>query len=270
MTVSTTDSVIEYTGGGPDFPIPYRFLNDTDIVAQLVSADGEVTTLAMGTQYSLAGVGDQEGGALTSAYAATKLADGTLTLAISREMDPIQETDLRNQGRFYAETHETVFDYLTMLIQQGFSSISRALRRPAGKNYYDAEGRQIKNLGAPTLGTDAVNKTYVDAGDAATLASAADLVNDEAIARAAGDASLQEQLTGNVPLEASAFSPISWHDQVITNSVNIPANKNAWSFGPTLTIADGQFISIGENSFWTIADGAESGPVNTDSNFGDL
>lgn len=69
------------------------------------------------------------------------------------------------------------------------------------------------------------------------------------------DANLQEQLTGNVPLEASAFSPISWHDQSIDNSVDIPDNKNAWSFGPTMTISPGQTVTIGTNSFWTIANG---------------
>lgn len=68
----------------------------------------------------------------------------------------------------------------------------------------------------------------------------------------AGDANLQAQLTGNVPLEASAFSPVSWHDQVVENSVIIPENKNAWSFGPTMAIASGQAVTVSNNSFWTI------------------
>lgn len=71
----------------------------------------------------------------------------------------------------------------------------------------------------------------------------------------AADANIQEQLTGQVPLEASAFSSISWHDQSVDNSVNIPANKNAWSFGPTMTVSPGQTVTIGEGSFWTVANG---------------
>ena len=70
-----------------------------------------------------------------------------------------------------------------------------------------------------------------------------------------GDANLQSQLTGNIPLEASAFSPISWHDQVIESSVAIPEGKNAWSFGPSMTIAEGQSVTVSEGSFWTIANG---------------
>lgn len=69
------------------------------------------------------------------------------------------------------------------------------------------------------------------------------------------DANIQGQLTGNIPLESSAFSPISWHDKVIENSVTIPENKNAWSFGPVLTIESGQDVTISEGSHWTIAEG---------------
>jgi len=70
------------------------------------------------------------------------------------------------------------------------------------------------------------------------------------------DASLQSQISGTSVLEASAFSEVSWHGQVIQNSVIIPDNKNAWSFGPSLSIASGQTVTIGTNSFWTIANGA--------------
>lgn len=79
----------------------------------------------------------------------------------------------------------------------------------------------------------------------------------EAITRALGDANLQAQISNTVPLEASAFSPISWHAQSVENSVTIPPNKNAWSFGPTMTIAEGQTVTVGEGSTWTIANGEQ-------------
>jgi len=74
---------------------------------------------------------------------------------------------------------------------------------------------------------------------------------------AAADANIQDQLSGEVPLEASAFSPISWHDQVIQNSVTIPDDKNAWSFGPVISVAQGAAVTVGEGSFWTIAEGSD-------------
>ena len=64
-------------------------------------------------------------------------------------------------------------------------------------------------------------------------------------------------MTGNVPLEASAFSEISWHGQQIKNSVVIPQDKNAWSFGPQMEIASGQQVTVSEGSSWTIADGRQ-------------
>ena len=73
----------------------------------------------------------------------------------------------------------------------------------------------------------------------------------------AADANLQQQIGGQQPLESSAFSPISWHKQVVENSVDIPDDVNAWSFGPTMTIAQGQAVTIGNNSYWTIANGEQ-------------
>lgn len=110
----------------------------------------------------------------------------------------------------------------------------------------DMHGYKIKNLGDPTVDTDAANLAAVKALCAKVTSG-----------YQAADASLQAQLTGNVPLLASAFSPISWHGQTIENSVNIPANKNAWSFGPQMRIAEGQRVEIGEGSTWTIAEGDE-------------
>ncbi len=37
---------------------------------------------------------------------------------MNRVLDVVQDTDLRNQGKFFPEVHEDAFDYLTMLIQQ--------------------------------------------------------------------------------------------------------------------------------------------------------
>lgn len=104
----------------------------------------------------------------------------------------------------------------------------------------DVNNNRIINLPIPTLSHQAVRKDQLD---------------NEIQSRSEADANLQAQISEGSPLEASAFSPISWHDQVISNSVNIPDNKNAWSFGPTMTINPGQVVTVGTNSYWTIANG---------------
>lgn len=106
------------------------------------------------------------------------------------------------------------------------------------------DSHTITGLRAPTAPTEAVRKLEFDG---------------EVDARTNADISLQDQLNGTNPPMGSAFSIISWHDQIITNSIAIPDNKNAWSFGPTVAIDEGQTVVIGENSFWTVAAGQTTG-----------
>lgn len=125
----------------------------------------------------------------------------------------------------------------------------------ADQRYYNVAGdtltgpmnvnfQRVYNLRAPLTATEAVRRLDLEL---------------EAAARVVADISLQAQILGINPPMGSAFSMISWHDQVINNSIAIPANKNAWSFGPTITINQGQVVTVGDNSFWTIANGATAG-----------
>lgn len=104
----------------------------------------------------------------------------------------------------------------------------------------NVNGQTVSGLKIPVGPTEAVRKDQLDA---------------EIAARASADASLQEQINGTNPPMGSAFSVISWHDQSVTNSIVIPEDKNAWSFGPVLTIDVGQTVTIGDGSFWTVANG---------------
>ncbi|MGV6475344.1 glycosyl hydrolase family 28-related protein [Azotobacter vinelandii] len=88
------------------------------------TTDGIEETLVLGTDYSVSGGGELSGGTVTASSAP---ASGEV-LTISREMEAVQETDLRNQGKYLAQTHENVFDYLTMLIQQNAAGLSKAIR----------------------------------------------------------------------------------------------------------------------------------------------
>jgi hypothetical protein len=80
-----------------------------------------------------------------------------------------QETDLRNQGKF-CRVHEDVFDRLTMLLQQAFSSFRLSLRKPSTiSNWYDALNNYIRNLRDPSQPQDAATKNYVDNLSSANL-----------------------------------------------------------------------------------------------------
>ncbi|WP_337090562.1 hypothetical protein [Proteus terrae] len=161
MTVSTELSHEEYVGNGvtTDFDFRFRIFEGKHLIVVVADSDGIETTLKNGTDYTIVGAGSYHGGKVVLNK---PLAQGWKIL-LERDLPVVQETDLRNQGKFFAEVHEDAFDYLTMLIQKSLGTFSLSLRKPTYlSNYYDAKDNRIANLALPKLGTDAANKDYVD------------------------------------------------------------------------------------------------------------
>ncbi|MEN4407206.1 hypothetical protein ACM7TY_06745, partial [Enterobacter hormaechei] len=170
MTVSTVVDHNDYTGNGvtTSFPYTFRIFKKTDLAVSVVDLNENITVLVLDTDYTVTNAGGYNGG---SVVLTTPLANGW-QISIARELEPTQETDLRNQGKFFAEVHEDAFDKLTMLIQQAYSVFRLALRKPSSiANWYDALNNYIRNLRDPRDPQDAATKNYVDttssAGDTA-------------------------------------------------------------------------------------------------------
>ncbi len=127
MTVQTNTNVASFNGNGVTqiFPIAFKFNNDTDLVVLLVDdATGSASLLTLNSDYTVSGEGDEEGGLINVLVAPVA---GT-RLKVTRVVDILQLTDLRNQGKFFAEVHEAAFDLLTMIAQQHESGINSSLR----------------------------------------------------------------------------------------------------------------------------------------------
>ncbi|MBT0456864.1 hypothetical protein [Morganella morganii] len=172
MTVSTELSHEEYTGNGvtTDFDFRFRILKAEHLVVSVADQDGTERTLTNGTDYTLRGVDSYRGGKVILKM---PLATGW-KIGITRDLPVVQETDLRNQGKFFAEVHEDAFDYLTMLIQKSLGYLSLCLRKPSFiSDHYDAKGNKISNLGKPVKDGDAVDlstmKEHISAKDKRSL-----------------------------------------------------------------------------------------------------
>ncbi|HHJ4503815.1 TPA: phage tail fiber protein, partial [Raoultella ornithinolytica] len=187
MTVSTQVSRNEYTGNGvtTQYDFTFRILDKGHLLVQTLDAAENITTLTLGSDYSVTGVNRYPGGkvVLTTALPAG------YKISIERKTPVTQETSIRNQGGFFPEIHEDAFDKLTMLVQQVYGWWSGlALKKPSWlANYYDAQNNRIRNLRDPSQAQDAATKNYVDVEVAA-----------EAAERQATDNNLQSQISVNL------------------------------------------------------------------------
>ena len=128
-TVSTTAPRNDYVGTSSTATYSYTFkiFAATDLRVTSRNTSNIETTLAYPTDYTVTGVGKAAGGTIV-------LTAGNLTtgyaLTIRFDRTPRQSTDLRNQGSFFPETHETKFDELTRYAQQNKDALDRSLHLP--------------------------------------------------------------------------------------------------------------------------------------------
>jgi hypothetical protein len=132
MTISSqTRTAGPFTGTGLIVPYPFGFkvFTTADVLATVTDAVGNVTTWALGGNYTIALNADQNaapGGTLTPLAA---LPAGS-SLILTTNISVTQNASLTNAGGFFPKTIEDALDRLTILLQQAFSFIGGAVRVP--------------------------------------------------------------------------------------------------------------------------------------------
>jgi hypothetical protein len=155
LTVTTNTNKAQHLGNGVTtaFPYSFRIFSASDLVVTRTDLEtGVDSTLVLNTDYTVTGAGSYNGGHVVTPVAP---ADGT-RLTILRSIPVTQGTDLRNQGSYFAETHEDVFDRLTMIDQQQQEQLDRSIVFPASDNV-ESHGDM------PTAGSRANNLLGFDA-----------------------------------------------------------------------------------------------------------
>lgn len=127
MGVSSSNSRMDYTGNNSTDTYAYTFkiFEDEDLEVRVRNTSNDEDLLVLNTDYTVEGAGDSSGGSIT--LTAGNLATD-YTLTILRKLDLVQETDIRNQGEFFPDTHEDQFDRSVMQAQQLKEELNRCLK----------------------------------------------------------------------------------------------------------------------------------------------
>lgn len=197
MTVpSEANRAGPYTGNGVTTIFGYSFrILDQDHIKVIRSLDGVDTILSRDADYTVAGVGNIGGGQISMFLAPT----ASNTITILRDVPFTQETDLENQGPFFAETIEAALDLSVMRDQQITQMIDDKLAPGEATLDFDARGRRIINLASPVADTDAVNKAYVDASSIPVSEATVNLLAPKANPVFSGKTTTPAAVVGGLP-----------------------------------------------------------------------
>lgn len=187
MTVETNASSVTLAGNGATTSWPFAFLipgafdgDQSNVVLTVVdeTVTPAVTTTILPGAYSITGVGNPAGGAVTYPLSGSPLA-ANMFITTQRVLAVVQSTEISNQGGFYPQVLEAALDYLTMLTQQQQAQIARSLQTavtdPSGALQaipvsrantflaFDANGQPIASAGAGSAPISVVMQAVVQA-----------------------------------------------------------------------------------------------------------
>ncbi|TIW56674.1 MAG: hypothetical protein E5V54_11175 [Mesorhizobium sp.] len=139
MTIpSATNRSGPYSGNGVTtvFDYEFRIVDENHIKVISADANGVETVLTIDADYIVSDVSNPAGGqvGLTVPLAVGK------TLTLLRNVPFTQETDLENQGAYYADTVEASLDLAAMRDQQLQEQLDRAVQIPASEDPAQLDG----------------------------------------------------------------------------------------------------------------------------------
>lgn len=218
------------TGNGVTtaFTYTFRIFSESDLLVTLrhVSTGAE-TTQTLTTHYTVTGVGSTGGGTVVFVSAPS----ASYQVFIRRVRELTQTADIRNQSSFYPETHEDVFDKLTMQDQQQQDELDRSvkLKETITTSQFD-----------PTLPTDIVGKanaipTLNDDGDGFDLAENWPTVTE--VQNAQDYATQAAASAATAAAAAASTTAMLFQDVVYLTSADSPYTVNSAESG-RLFVAD--------------------------------
>lgn len=138
IVINDIEPLNQYTaaGGEPSFDYDFPIFDKDDLKALQITDTGVVSTLVEGTDFTLSGVGNADGGTMTfdlGVYPSGATADYRYTLYRDRAIS--RGTDFLTGGDFKASTVNKELDKIIMMLQQNERDIARKI----GLKIEDAE-----------------------------------------------------------------------------------------------------------------------------------
>jgi hypothetical protein len=130
MTVETVSCKVVAQGNGATTTFNYGFLIPDATQCELIYTDptGD-STVQNPANYTLTGIGDDEGGTFTFSLGGTPIPNGS-TVTLLRLVPYTQETDFGSQGAYIPSVLDNALDTIVLEIQQLLENITRAIVFP--------------------------------------------------------------------------------------------------------------------------------------------
>lgn len=210
-----------YNGNGVTtiFDYKFRIVDENHVTVIKRNAAGVETTLVIDADYIVSDVGNPAGGQIATVIPP---AVGE-TITILRNVPFVQETDLENQGAYYAETVEAAFDLMVMRDQQLSERLDRAVVIPASADASDLD-ELVEDILRLADSADEIDTVAGIAGDVSAVA--ADTANITTVANnIAGVNTVAANVTG-VNTVAASDASVSTVASNIADVQSVAANMS--------------------------------------------
>jgi hypothetical protein len=243
MTVATGVYRVESPGNGTATTFsfsPMIITEASDLVVTLVDEDGVETTLSEGTggsSYALNQTTFPGTGSITYPENEITPIASTDMIVLTRAIPQTQETDLENQGGYFADTQEATFDRIVLQIQDLQEQIDRSVKVTVGS---DTSPDDLIDALADSVADAAQSATDAETSATASAASATASAGSATAAAASATAAASSATTASGFADAAEASA---DEAAATLTSVLPARRNAMVNGALLVWPTGTTFS---------------------------